>query len=114
MLFSKPSGDIKYNKIKEIEQEIHCYVAYCYSSFCDKALKKEVWILANDIYNISVAGLEDKYEYECDEDDSSAFPIHWSKVISIINRNSIVFKCPPYLMDLFIRQRWLYYDYVNS
>lgn len=57
------SNDIKWNKIKAIEKElsiIYDYYNYFYSGcsfeLSDKIAKREVWILANKLYDIATEG----------------------------------------------------------
>lgn len=119
MFFSKPSNDIKYNKIKEIEEELYDYVALDYGLDDEpknhprrKIVNLKVWVLANSIYDISVAGLEDEYY---DEDDCSEFPIHWSYVIEFINKTysrGAMFDNP--YAQHHISYYWVHYDRLNS
>lgn len=62
---SQLSNDLKWNKIKAIEKElsiIYDYYNYFYSGssfeLSNKIAKREVWLLANNIYNIATSNCD--------------------------------------------------------
>ena len=110
------SNDLKWNKIKAIEKElsiIYDYYNYYYSGcsfeLSDKIAKKEVWLLANKIYNIATEGLEKDRYWDC-------FPEHWSSLLERINR--VCSSKNPEYSDKYKQQTiedfWSKYDYANS
>ena len=108
------SNDIKWNKIRAIEKELsRLYYDYCsshgFGEDAHKIAKREVWIIANKIYNIATEDLEkDRYQ-DC-------FPEHWSSLLERINR--VCSSKNPEYSDKYKQQTiedfWSKYDYANS
>ena len=108
------SNDIKWNKIRAIEKELsRLYYDYCsshgFGEDAHKIAKKEVWILADKIYNITTEGLEKDRYWDC-------FPEHWSSLLERINR--VCSSKNPEYSDKYKQQTiedfWSKYDYANS
>ena len=108
------SNDIKWNKIRAIEKELsRLYYDYCsshgFGEDAHKIAKREVWILANKIYNITTEGLEKDRYWDC-------FPEHWSSLLERINR--VCSSKNPEYSDKYKQQTiedfWSKYDYANS
>lgn len=84
----KLSNDLKWNKIKAIEEKLATHWDYYINlhsedlyNIAKKKADLEVWILANQIYDIATEGLENLAE----EVKYSEHPIHWSQLLKIIN-----------------------------
>jgi hypothetical protein len=108
------SNDIKWNKIRAIEKELsRLYYDYCsshgFGEDAHKIAKREVWILADKIYNITTEGLEKDRYWDC-------FPEHWSSLLERINR--VCSSKNPEYSDKYKQQTiedfWSKYDYANS
>lgn len=108
------SNDIKWNKIRAIEKELsRLYYDYCsshgFGEDAHKIAKREVWILADKIYNIATEGLEKDRYWDC-------FPEHWSSLLERINR--VCSSKNPEYSDKYKQQTiedfWSKYDYANS
>ena len=108
------SNDIKWNKIRAIEKELsRLYYDYCsshgFGEDAHKIAKREVWILANKIYDIATEGLEKDRYWDC-------FPEHWSSLLERINR--VCSSKNPEYSDKYKQQTiedfWSKYDYENS
>jgi hypothetical protein len=108
------SNDIKWNKIRAIEKELsRLYYDYCsshgFGEDAHKIAKREVWILANKIYDIATEGLEKDRYWDC-------FPEHWSSLLERINR--VCSSKNPEYSDKYKQQTiedfWSKYDYANS
>ena len=108
------SNDIKWNKIRAIEKELsRLYYDYCsshgFGEDAHKIAKREVWIIANKIYNIATEGLEKDRYWNC-------FPEHWSSLLERINR--VCSSKNPEYSDKYKQQTiedfWSKYDYANS
>ena len=108
------SNDIKWNKIRAIEKELsRLYYDYCsshgFGEDAHKIAKREVWILANKIYDIATEGLEKDIYWDC-------FPEHWSSLLERINR--VCSSKNPEYSDKYKQQTiedfWSKYDYANS
>jgi hypothetical protein len=108
------SNDIKWNKIRAIEKELsRLYYDYCsshgFGEDAHKIAKREVWIIANKIYNIATEGLEKDRYWDC-------FPEHWSSLLERINR--VCSSKNPEYSDKYKQQTiedfWSKYDYANS
>ena len=108
------SNDIKWNKIRAIEKELsRLYYDYCsshgFGEDAHKIAKREVWIIANKIYNIATEGLEKDRYWDC-------FPEHWSSFLERINR--VCSSKNPEYSDKYKQQTiedfWSKYDYANS
>ena len=108
------SNDIKWNKIRAIEKELsRLYYDYCsshgFGEDAHKIAKREVWILANKIYDIATEGLEKDRYWDC-------FPKHWSSLLERINR--VCSSKNPEYSDKYKQQTiedfWSKYDYANS
>ena len=108
------SNDIKWNKIRAIEKELsRLYYDYCsshgFGEDAHKIAKREVWIIANKIYNIATEGLEKDRYWDC-------FPEHWSSLLERINR--VCSSKNPEYSDKYKQQTiedfWSKYDYENS
>jgi hypothetical protein len=108
------SNDIKWNKIIAIEKELsRLYYDYCsshgFGEDAHKIAKREVWILANKIYDIATEGLEKDRYWDC-------FPEHWSSLLERINR--VCSSKNPEYSDKYKQQTiedfWSKYDYANS
>lgn len=114
------SGDLKWNKIKEIENVIGLNIEreiydeldgahdIPYSKY-RKLVDRLVWIQANKLYDIATEGLYDNNEI----DDFSRYPEHWSdvlnRVIDLASYNN------PHYFSLSVRDvYWQQYDYLNS
>ena len=108
------SNDIKWNKIRAIEKELsRLYYDYCsshgFGEDAHKIAKREVWIIANKIYDIATEGLEKDRYWDC-------FPEHWSSLLERINR--VCSSKNPEYSDKYKQQTiedfWSKYDYENS
>ena len=108
------SNDIKWNKIRAIEKELsRLYYDYCsshgFGEDAHKIAKREVWIIANKIYDIATEGLEKDRYWDC-------FPEHWSSLLERINR--VCSSKNPEYSDKYKQQTiedfWSKYDYANS
>ena len=108
------SNDIKWNKIRAIKKELsRLYYDYCsshgFGEDAHKIAKREVWIIANKIYNIATEGLEKDRYWDC-------FPEHWSSLLERINR--VCSSKNPEYSDKYKQQTiedfWSKYDYANS
>ena len=107
------SNDIKWNKIRAIEKELsRLYYDYCsshgFGEDAHKIAKREVWILADKIYNITTECLEKDRYWNC-------FPEHWSSLLERINR--VCSSKNPEYSDKYKQQTiedfWSKYDYAN-
>jgi hypothetical protein len=108
------SNDIKWNKIRAIEKELsRLYYDYCsshgFGEDAHKIAKREVWILANKIYDIATEGLEKDRYWDC-------FPEHWSSLLERINRvcSSKNLEYSDKYKQQTIEDFWSKYDYANS
>ncbi|GAA6622789.1 hypothetical protein [Scytonema sp. NUACC26] len=118
------SNDVKYNKIREIEEMLSPYIFSAIQSWYEddkeysfgdilRQWKRERRELANRIYNISLMGLIS--DNEDDEYEDSEYPIHWKNVIDEINYNYKwkKYQSPDRLYNCRDRM-WESYDYLNS
>lgn len=109
MLFTKPSGDVKYNKIKEIEQllSLPTIIIRGEPTMTRKQVSALRWVLANKVYDLSVAGLDVEEEL-----DWSCKPEHWSDLINRLNNRSWKHTYPYHYS--YLEGSWLIYNYTNS
>ena len=76
------SNDIKWNKIKQIEEELgDTWIAYHYYSGSEKEANTKVWELANKLYDIATKGF-----YEEEYFSYSMEPISYAEYIADCNR----------------------------
>jgi len=116
------SNDVKWNKIQEIIGLLEAYdnsrwyfyrdtiKPYIFENV-EKLAKRDTWILANQIYDVAVDGLEDHYEH--DSDDEVCLPYHYSDVIEVIFELS-KFTTTDRWKYVTRDKHWKWYDYNNS
>ena len=95
------------NKIKEIEEKLHEYIKYYYSSYPFKTVQREKWILANKIYDMLVEDTSDEEEY-------TMYPVTATQIIHRVNVNC---KNPIFTTEWktnYIIGLWKHYDYLNN
>lgn len=113
------SNDIKWNKIQEIEKRLHEYYVYVVQQYLahivddvDAAMKyasRDVWILANKLYDIATEGIEEETDYR----SWITYPEHYTEVIERVIDLARYANLPHYSLE--IRDSyWNQYDYANS
>jgi len=113
----KLSNDVKWNKIKAIENKLIPIYAKCVQSnalkgkeIAHKIAKLKVWLLANEIYDIATEGLtSDRYG-----DSFPEHPEHWTSLLKRINRVGSSKYSEDKMKQKVIEEFWAEYDYTNS
>jgi hypothetical protein len=115
------SNDIKWNKIRAIEKELsRLYYDYCsshgFGEDAHKIAKREVWILANKIYDIASSVYTDYQNImlaqKAKRYNWSTSSIHWSTTLKKINKVSKYYTTIAFYQE--IENAWAEYEYTNS